>query len=253
MGRPGTFALFVCLALISRATIGDSAPAVGLSWNACSPRQYEQYFTGQKAYRAILFVDHLSGPVKIYGVDLEVRSWLPRADYCGGPGDPDTLPDRCKFPDAWRFDAGLCQGLGRVMASKGGAGCPDLNPQSDSVFVITSHVEYVASHLTDVLVVQVGAIFDEAVIADPQVRYSLVTLEFDHSHSVVGPTSNGDCGNVERGMTLMKGYYALFGPDLDQNHLFEAQMPAGAEAVWLGESTVPIQGNTWGRIRASYR
>lgn len=251
--RP-SIGILVLFASIGLPIAGFGAPQVGISWNTCSPLQKSQYFTGQRPYDAVVYVTNCSEPLVLWDLEIWVRSYLPSVHYCGGPsGDPPNPPDKCQFPDAWRFGDGGCQGSTRVTSQKTGVGCPLLNPGDDSISVAIPYLEQDSFLGTDRLAIRMAAYFgmDHVVQRDPLVRYTLLVLHFDHSQSVVGPASDGSCGNVQRGMTVEPGDYLVFASDI--NHIFNGQAAVDGDALWLGEGPVPATSTSWGRVRATYR
>src|SRR5262249_47177909 len=135
----------------------DSGAYIRLSWGTCSPQVSQQNFQGPGVYTLVASARGV--PLPNSGHDTQIT----------------ITPD---VPDAWRFDDAGCQGTGRLnlKAEALGADCPAMigtNP-----LVITSY--YLEPGSAGLRL----AISYDRMVTDPNQRYVLWKIGFDHTHSV---------------------------------------------------------------------
>ncbi len=201
---------------------GVTQPNLRLGWDTCDPYVRDKVFSGPAMYRLVMSVNNVTGSYSGY-------------DFTVGFGP--------MVPDAWRFDAGGCQGDGNATYSTTGTKtCPSL--QGSGPLAITF---FGYDQILKTASLRLANTFNEFP-ADPATRYTLWVLDFNHAMSVVGPTTPGSCGGADDAMSIdvVKSEMLLTAGDLVHPLLDEAH------AKWNGNPT-PTVPTTWSRVKGMYR
>jgi hypothetical protein len=207
----------------------DTGAFVRLSWGTCSPQVSTQDFHGPDVYTLIASVRGV--PMVNVGHDTEITI---------APG----------VPDAWRFDDGGCQTLKRIDLKNEplGADCPAM--LGFNSLTITDYQE--DPHGAGSATLRLAITYDD-LATDPNQRYVLWKIGFDHSHSVAGTDNDpATCDGVDVPVTLTVMTHILL--TYGQYQLPAAPEPSDSEVRWTG-LMVPVrtQNTTWGRLKSLYR
>ena len=195
--------------------------AVRLSWNSCSPQITDQDFAGPGSYTLVVSAFGTVEPVIGHDSQILIHPVF----------------------DAWRFDEGGCQDVGRLHLSNAGLlGCPAMagaNP-----LPITSY-----AFLDGVCNLRLALSFDDFV-TDPSQRYLLWKIVFDHSHSVPGTDADPTtCDDADR--TVQFDLTARIG--LTDGHVITGSSSPGEATVFWNGLPVAAKPMTWGRLKGLYR
>jgi hypothetical protein len=215
-----------------------------LSWQQCDPWVQGQYFQFPWQYRIVESMYGVSAPN--IGTDSQIRLRFQQF----------TL-----IPDAWRFDAGGCQGPGQMSVSKSALGCPAMgaSPQLTSQFLID---------VDDSILLHASVSYDEFTPSSTT-RYSVVQFAFDHTFSSAGPTppDQSTCGGADRSaqvsfdsadLILVSGQKVDLEPCDIQVCCYCGYLtwndgviqPDGPGGCPVAVATLPA---TWGRLKGMYR
>lgn len=240
------------------AGLPGNAVAVGrvsLSWHACSPIVSDIPSDGAHPYSAFVSVIGQSEPHKAY----QWYAYLRRDPWAG-------------MPDAWRFDTIGCQTSGLIrldhmptvaMAKS----CPAFQGSGSSLQIKDFSYSPIDGRSRIVLANSYPA---GVVAVDPNVRYFLGRVEFDHTYSVVGAGTPSPvpglppltCGGFEADMLLSllsECNDPRFCDDFNVRwldlqgveHLFELENPT---LTFCGScAPTPALPTTWGQIKGQYR
>lgn len=204
-------------------------PYAWLSWATCEPQTQNQNFLGPGVYDLIVSARDL--PPTTSGHDSRIYVLF----------NGDFTP---ALPDAWRFDIGGCQGPGRLQAYPVAvAGCPALlgaNAVTNASFVMDPNGPEL--HLT--------ATYDN-LASDPNARYVMWRIRFDHSNSIAG--SDSDPTNCDGAGTPLQFDLDLHSQVFLGNGGHVDMAPDGGAALWQGGPPVRTQPTTWGRLKGLYR
>ena len=216
----------------------DAVPVARYSWDDCAPIVTNKSRGGPGSYVQVFSAVGLMPGMSLvqFGVDTGYVSdaWS-FAEPAGSPG---------------------CQPASRLAILSAGTSC--------AAAPVVSFEYHVQLWLTrpDKSGWYVGVHLDPNFAPDPAVRYTLVKLVFDHSHSVVGAAAagSGDCGSAERAVCFGLGgasYVTGFGQTalaLDSDYLtwqdYNANLYPGARPC---PAAVAARAATWGAIKVQYR
>lgn len=167
-------------------------------------------------------------------------------------------------PDAWRFDASGCPGSSLLQMNNTpppalAKACPafqGMNPITIKDY--NFFPEFTGRPMTLMRGV-IAVAYPFGATALPGQRYFLAQFVFDHSLSVVGPTTPGtDCGGFETPVVIQALFddpkvvgaqstsYIRFSDNVE--YLFD---PGNTTLTWNG--AVPTANSTWGQVKAAYR
>jgi len=203
---------------------------IRMSWTTCDPQTSIQDFSGPGLYDLVVSVRDL--PASTVGHDTHIRLVYPGQYFTA-------------LPDAWRFDAAGCQGPGRLQAQPASVGgCPALvgaNPVTNESYSIDADGN-AELHLT--------ASYDDFA-ADPNTRYVMWKVVFDHSSSILLSDSNAQtCDNAAMHLQFSIQSQILLG---DGEHLDATPEADDRPVYWQGPPPVRTQTTTWGHIKGMYR
>lgn len=239
------------------ASPADAAGRISLSWNGCSPIVSDISSDGAHPYSAYVSVIGQSELHTAY----QWYAYLRRVS--------DPYP----FPDAWRFDALGCQTSGLIRidhlpSATLAKTCPAFAGAGPAT---TQIKEFSFNALTSRATIRFESIYPNGVAAvDPNTRYFLGRVEFDHTFSVVGPGTPGadpgspalTCGGFEADMRLSfltecsdprfctQSYVNWLDPQ-GVGHAFEIENPTLTFCGSCGPT--PAVRSTWGAIKGQYR
>ncbi len=206
-----------------------SAPSVRWVWGPPGALTANQDFAGPAVYTQTLSVTGVSGTV----------GWLHFGAFTGGGVSPG-------FPPAWwmlKAPTGLdCQGRPSLSASPFVTGT---EPVPDLVATVQA-----SAGLTDPIhgYVEVYAVIDPPFAFDPDKRYGIATLRFDHAASVAGAGDATHCGGADAPMCfLMLGGNAGTQELANDVPLLSWQGAEGCVGV------VPVRRSSWGEVKLIYR
>jgi len=237
-----TMSALAALALAAPVHAADGT--FNLSWDTC---------TGplDKAIGAAATPASLYGSV--IGFDVPFKAYQVQMIW-GNSATTDV-------PDSWRFDAPGCQGssfitIDHLAPAAVVKTCPTLQGAVASIQikdvskVSTSAAPYDGDYLR---LTMANALGDNVVTPIAATRYFVVRALFDHSFSVVGPTTVGvDCGGVEQPICIA----TIVATYLDANGIewnFGLGGARGATANGsAGCPASPVQNTTWGAIKSQF-
>jgi hypothetical protein len=169
-------------------------------------------------------------------------------------------------PDAWAFDEDGCQGLQlleirhtpRAPLSKA---CPPFDGGAPAVQVKTyDKGQWLFGYAPDIRRFVCANAYTVTQHANPATRYFLMSLEFAHTYSVVGPGEPGStCGGFENAICfwLMNDKLQYLDAAGHEQSLepFIGQYFAtfNNAANGMGCPAVPVRNRTWGQIKSQYR
>ncbi len=221
-----------------------AAPAVGLSWNSCSPIETAHpVVSTDRLANLVVFVQGLPNAVTGFELQIRIKSSPSYACACSGADATTVTP-------AWQFEPGGCQGPGRVAAqfAPAVAGCASPIGQTsfesfttsrDSSFCVPSS----CGSSNGILALRASR--PQSWQLDPQVRTGLWSIQFDLSGSCALATGPGLCCEDDRPMNLsVSGVaYAIDGSPID----------LGISSVSYSAGAVPAPYVSWGRLKVQYR
>jgi hypothetical protein len=235
------------IAVFAAATVQAADGTLDLSWKQCSPVISGISSPGDAAIYAT-----------VHGIDQAHKAYEILIAYGNAAQN---------VPDAWRFDPGGCQGSSRiamdhVAPDAVAASCPTFQPGTVLTVEVVGFVPagdpsgYPSSN--QMIKFQLADALGNAVDSNPATRYFLARFQFDHSHSVPGPTMPGSCGGIDQAMCfkLMRaGYIDTSGNE----HFWRSPWAPGpfptltfnSSEACAGET--PALPSTWGQIRHQYR
>lgn len=203
----------------------DTGAYLRLSWGTCTPQVSQQEFHGPDVYTMVISARGV--PFTNSGHDTQVT----------------ITPD---VPDAWRFDDAGCQTLARLSLKHQalGADCPAMvgtNP-----LAITDYQVYPGG-----ATLRLAITYDE-LPTDPQQRYVLWKVGFDHTQSVAGSDSDpSTCDGAEVPLTFAASSQVLL--TQTQHNMPVVPETFDAPVRWTGTQPVKTRATTWGRVKSLYR
>ncbi len=231
--------LLAALPLLAHTTApAHAAGTIDRSWDACAPITVVKSMGAPQPYRLYVSMTGQADVLRGYQAFCDVAALVP-----------------APLPDAWRFDAGGCQGPDRVVfrtlpTPAEGVNCLALQSPGPT-FAITDYAYDVVTRRGRILISK--ALPSGSAIPNPALRYHLAAVEFDHTASVVGTGApDGACGGFERDVIIaVSGTPNLTDPASVQ-HPFAAGGNAAVTYVGSG-GPVPAAPTTWGAIKGHYR
>jgi len=202
---------------------------IRMSWATCDPQTANQNFNGPGIYNLVVAVRDL--PASTTGHDTRIRIDFPSQYFTA-------------LPDAWRFDSAGCHGPGEFNAHPAsGGGWPGLgtNLVTTAGYSIdpdgTAELDLTANY--DVLT------------ADPNTRYVLWNIAFDHSSSILLSDSDmKTCDNAAVSIQFYLDSQIVLGDGTRVDTTPEAD---DRPVTWQGPPPVRTQPTTWGHIKGLYR
>lgn len=227
-----TWAFLASLAIAPR---GSADPYFEVHWDDCNSHEFNQEFAGPSTYRQVI----LAG-----GLDASLRSltFMIRVTTTNIYNLP-TL----STPNAWRFDSPAGCQAGRLAVSIEPVDCPVL-PDPEPSFTVTPEV------VGKDLVITFTRTFAEGVDADPETRYTLFVLDFDHTRSAAGQQDPATaCGNVDQ-LVCFQAMNGTWTNVVSTRPLWASNLAGGIswqDHGWCFVTAVePIQ---WSKVKALYR
>jgi hypothetical protein len=239
------------LAVLGFASTSQAADGViDLSWNACAPVVQDITTTTPGQYSLY---------ASVLGIDVAHQAYEVTLLYSNASST---------VPDAWRFDPAGCQGssfvtIDHLAPSVVAKTCPSFQGALQSVQV--KDVAFVppsdtgSGYLTTNMRISLYNAYPAGIpTTNPLTRYFLMRVLFDHTFSVVGPTTPGvNCGGFEESICFKlarANYLDLNGAE----HPFGRAVASGAPLFVTfngpaGCAGVPAQPKTWGQIKNQYR
>jgi hypothetical protein len=234
------------VALSAVAAFATSASAQGvasLNWDTCAGPIAKAIAPGTVASLYASVTNH-SAPHNAYQVFVALGS---------GSAGP--------IADAWRFDAAGCQGssfitIDHIAPAAVIKVCPSFQPPVQSLPV--------KDYSFDPISGKARAVCSNAYPAgdldgtNPATRYFLARFLFDHTFSVVGPTTPGaDCGGLEKPVCA----HFTSASWLNIGGSVETEWAKNSEFVTANDpnndtrcpGATPAQPTTWGSIKAQYK
>ena len=167
-------------------------------------------------------------------------------------------------PDAWRFDAAGCQtpalmGFQSSPPAAAAKTCPAF--KGPNPLEITNYDFMIPGtpYPTSVIRTYLACVYPAGATANPAQRYFLVRFLFDHTFSVVGPTTPGvNCGGYETPMVvrLLHDDPSLPGGQptsyVRASDGIELPFDVGVEFLSFN-GAVPANATTWGQVKNAYR
>jgi hypothetical protein len=237
MRRSRLFLVLLLAVLSATSARGAGVGSVALSWDACNGPINRALAPGTKV--ALV--------ASVYGQSLGHKAFQVRIFL---------RPVGSVLPDAWRFDQGGCQGLQRISFEylQAADACPAFQGDLPSVQVPDYAFDPVYNRWR---IVFADAYPSGIAAPDPNVRYEMARIVFDHTHSVVGSASpDGSCGGLETPMCFYlrtAEWVSMTGdevPFLVNQDFLTVNDPT---FVSCGSSEVPARPATWGAVKAQYR
>jgi hypothetical protein len=238
--RPAALAraLFACFLAAPVLGIPDAhaVPTGRLSWDDCDPVVTNKNWSGPGTYVIVISARGLTTQTSAIGLSI----------------DTGATADAWEFAD--EYSGFHCQPPSRLAISSTGTAC-EAAPVLE--FFYARQIWITQPHRGGFVL---EAYFDTGFATDPDVRYTVARLAFDHSHSVVGEAApgSGDCGQVEVPVCFAANspHYLIgrteFPLPLDSEYLtwqdFNASHPDRP-----CPAAVPAQAKTWGQIKSQYR
>ena len=236
-----SFALvLVCTPSPARAAHGT----IDLSWDVCTPVVSDIASPVAGPLRVVASVLGNDQTHKAYSVIFQL-------------GDASD-----QVPDAWRFDAEGCQGLPLIQINHLppadlAPACPAFSGNEVPLTLKFYSPMPLDSGLPTTLMRGVMASsYLSPRTADPGQRYHLASFVFDHTNSVIGPTTPGvGCGGFETAIFIKLLVGERPGPTcayLSASDDIAYPFDAGNILVSVNGS-VPAAQTTWGLIKSAYR
>jgi hypothetical protein len=244
MKRSDLLPVLVAFATATSA-IPVKASTIDLSWEACSPLVTATTVGPGDLRSAYVSVTGQSEPHTTYEVFFAVG------------GAANTVPD------AWRFDAAGCAGATRVAFEWIGTGSKSCPPfaSSRTLAIQSYQLGHGSLDVAQTLGMVILAVhYDPMMAPDPDQRYLLARVTFDHEVSVAGASGAGTCGGVETPLGV-----ALMAPRCNwveaKSAANGAEWPVvrrfaignGSLGVNGGSMAVPATATTWGQLKGQYR
>ena len=161
-----------------------------------------------------------------------------------------------QVPDAWNFDVNGCQ-QGAVTQDVTSKVCPAYSQGAAGALQVKKVIFSPATdpYATSLMQVLLANAYADVPVVVPATRYFLERINFDHSASVVGPTTPGvNCGGFEQPMCFKLSYATYL--DLAGTEIPFGRSSAALSVSFNGPSacaSVPVQPKTWGSIKNQYR
>jgi hypothetical protein len=227
---------FAILAFCASPVRADGVFA--MSWDDCTGPLTRALAPGSVAALHASVVGQ-SEPHKGYRIRLMI------ATRCPGAIEDPLIP-----PDAWRFDAGGCQGPKRLtvdpLPSPAIAkACPPFSETATPVAITT--VEYGPATNSSVEVTLSVSYAEGVYPVDPGQRLHLARFEFDQSIGVFGATVPGTCGGLEVPMCVTVTELAWLAWDFTP-----VPWEVGVRSLTISQHT-PARASTWGNLKNLYR
>ena len=233
------------VSLFAVATFATSASAAGVSslnWDNCTGPLDKAVTPGSvvSMYASVLGQDT---PHKAYQVFVALGS---------GSFGP--------MKDAWRFDAPGCQGssfitIDHLAPAAVVKTCPSFMPPIQSLQIKDYSFDAVSGKCRAVLANSYPSATNQNIT--PTTRYFLARFLFDHTFSVVGPTTPGvDCGGVEQPVCAhftSSSWLTLDGVEIEWAKNSEFVTANDASNATRCPGATPAQTTSWGSIKAQYK
>jgi len=210
---------------------------VRVSWDDCSVLAANKDWAGPGNYVVVLSATNLSGSYRRFDGTFKFA--------------PQRVVPAWDFSTFDYWGTAPCQGPSRLSATNLGGSCPSFPASAVSAMMWEGSLTSPAPTFLDV-----HGSLDDTFAPDPQTRYTLLRLVFDHSRSVVGPSTAGKCGEVEQPMCInLVAINIRDGLNNVVPYAFEQsfatwQDPANTTGC---PGATPAAARTWGAIKASYR
>jgi len=230
-----------CLALAATATAQDTQATYRLSWDVCDgPGQVvEKVWAGPGVYTLVL-----SGRDFTPGDDLD--------NNVGHDFSIDFRPIGGPLPDAWRFDDIGCQTGGRLAPSTAAFSktCPAMEGKNAipiAIFGAATPPTYAQLRLTST--------YDKFTPV-PATRYTFWVIGFNHTYSVLDPTTPGlTCGEVDRQLCIGLNF-AILATWRGVAAYLMTTVGDDEFVTWNGPTSscaMPTLPATWGSVKSLYR
>jgi len=166
-------------------------------------------------------------------------------------------------PDAWRFDAGACQGssfvtLDHLAPSAVVKTCPSFHPAVQSVPIkdVSMVNNTIPGYDPTLMRITVGVAYPDGagLNINPATRYFLARFLFDHTFSVTGAGTPGEtCGGLEQSIcfaTVNSSYLDALGVEHPLSNGGNRTVSANGVS---GCTPSKVENKTWGAIKSQYR
>ena len=239
--------------LCATSALARANPSLSFTWNSCTG-PIQQASTGPGTYSLYVTVTGVQAPHRAY------EAWFSLAAVKGD------------VPDAWRFDESGCQGLSAIRF------CPpsplDVPSLVDDCPVMWGKGRFLVIHgirpwisqdppgvPSNGLVFELANAYDDVTTPDPNKRYFLYRVDFDHANSVAGAGTPGtSCGGFENDIVIRpiaSRCNWLTVPPADQ-YPSEVRFDLPQPYAQFGDKetvsdTTPAALSSWGSIKAQYR
>jgi hypothetical protein len=232
MRHPLLFAL-ACTVCISTCAV--AAPLMQYSWDDCTPVVARKDFAGPGVY---------TQAVSALGLDQPIQNFSLVIGFLSDPIPPAWFfSDLCGF-----FCATACQPAGRVSLLQGGTAC-------DTLPGFTMTAQYWVNLTPGLSGITITGTRTGSFTPDPNKRYTLARMAFNHSGSVAGAGGSGTCGGADQPLRFRIGDLYLNGVDQRGHATWE-----NCIAAWNSDPdftdcplVVPVKNRTWGQIKSFYR
>ncbi len=229
------------LAAVLTLTCASSAiavPSLRYSWDACDqPVPIDKSWAGPGVYTQVLSATGLPSNFTGFGIEIGWGLYIPSAwsFYDGGP--------------CW-YVGPACQGASRLTISSTGGNCPDIPGSSLNLFGLYCGITNPRWGLS------ITGYFDPPFQPDPDTRYTLAVIRYDHRRSAVGSQDPAvACGDVEQGRCFALARAEIWGtgywtPLYLENDSVRWQDP---DNLTNCPASTPARSRTWGQIKSLYR
>lgn len=238
----------VFVVLCAASGLAHANPSLSFTWNSCTG-PIQQTSTGPGTYSLYVSVTGVEDPHKAY------EAWFSLAAAKG------------EIPDAWRFDASGCQGAAAAsFCPPSPLDTPSLTEDCPVLWgkgrFLVLHDVRPANTVDDPAVPSNGLVFflanayDTVTNPDPNQRYFLFRVDFDHSNSVEGASTGTSCGGFENDIVIRaipSRCNWIRDDSLEEIRMDVAQAYAQFGNKETVSETTPALLSSWGSIKAQYR
>jgi hypothetical protein len=223
----GTACLLAGPAVLLAAALADATPVALYNWDQCEPFVRNRDYEGPAVY---------SQTVSITGLPQGTERLTFYVDVLAGDNDL-----------VWGFYPNGCPGPERLTMIPGVAGCDSIPGLTIEVGEMTQPADYVANTL------EVTCVLDPSFLPDPERRYGVVTIRFDHRATETmcqGPMVAPLCFHYVLGFFEAAGNLGVVVAEHDRitwnDHSAEPDCSPR-------RTPLPVQRTTWGALKVHYR